>query len=177
MRILAVSDSHHDLSCLAFVLRRYAGKVDMIAHAGDGADDVARVAEATGLRLPRVESVRGNGDYEPNLGYRLLFGSADRPILMLHGHLEGVNEGLYGVVAAASGAGAKLVLFGHTHRPFFEEYHGILALNPGSISRPRGRDHPSFAIVDAPEDPEKWFDVEFYEVDRAMKRIRRFEVA
>jgi putative phosphoesterase len=176
MRILAVSDSHHDLSCLAFVLRRQAAKVDMIAHAGDGAEDVARIAQAAKLRLPRVESVRGNGDYEPNLPYRLLFGGAERPILMLHGHREGVSEGPYGIIAAASGAGAKLVIFGHTHRPFFEEYHGILALNPGSISRPRGRDHPTFAIVDVPEESDKWFDVQFYEVDRGFGRIRRIEV-
>jgi uncharacterized protein len=177
MRLLVVADSHHDLSCLAFVLRRFAPKVDMIAHLGDGAEDVQAAAEAAKLRLPRVEAVRGNGDYEPFLRPRLLFGSADRPILMLHGHLEGVNEGLYGIIAAADAAGAKLVLFGHTHRPFFEEYHGILALNPGSISRPRGRDHPSFALVDAPEDPEKWFEVQFYEVDRSLKRIRAIEVA
>jgi uncharacterized protein len=176
MRMLVVSDSHHDLSCLAFVLRRLAPKVDLIAHAGDGAEDVRAAAEAARLRLPRVETVRGNGDYEPGLQYRLLFGSADRPILMLHGHHEGVNEGPYGVVAAASQAGAKLVIFGHTHRPFFEEYHGILALNPGSISRPRGRDHPTFAVVDAPDDPERWFDVEFFEVDRSLKRIRSIEV-
>jgi len=176
MRVLAVSDSHHDLSCLALVLRKHAGKVDMIAHLGDGADDVERAAEIAKLRLPRVEAVRGNGDYEPWLRPRLLVGSADRPFLMLHGHLEGVGESMSGILAAAQASGVKLVLFGHTHRPFFEEYHGILALNPGSISRPRGRDNPTFAIVDVPEDLNRWFDVEFYEVERSFKRIRRIEV-
>jgi uncharacterized protein len=176
MRILAVSDSHHELSCLAFVLRKLAGKVDMIAHAGDGAEDLRAIAQATRLRLPRYEVVRGNGDFEPDIPSRLLFGGAERPILMLHGHREGVNDGPYGLVAAASDAGAKLVLFGHTHRPFFEEYHGILALNPGSISRPRGRDYPTFAIVDVPEEADKWFEVEFYEVDRRLKKIRKIEL-
>jgi uncharacterized protein len=176
MRVLAVSDSHHDLSCLVLVLRKLAGKVDMIAHLGDGADDVAQAAEIAKLRLPRVEAVRGNGDYEPWLRHRLLAGSADRPFLMLHGHLEGVSESLSGILAAAQASGAKLVLFGHTHRPFFEEYHGILALNPGSISRPRGRDNPTFAIVDIPEDLNRWYDVEFFEVERSFKRIRRIEV-
>jgi uncharacterized protein len=175
MRVLAVSDSHHDISCLALVLRRYAGKVDMIAHLGDGAEDVAQAAEAAKLRLPRVEAVRGNGDYEPWLKYRLLVGSADRSILLLHGHYEGVSESVSGVIAVAQASGAKLVLFGHTHRPFFEEYHGILALNPGSISRPRGRDNPTFAVVDIPEDLNRWFGVEFYEVERSFKRIRRIE--
>jgi len=176
MRLLAVSDSHHDLSCLALVLRKLAGKVDMIAHLGDGSDDVERAAEIAKLALPRVEAVRGNGDYEPWLQPRLLAGSADRPFLMLHGHLEGVGESMSGILAAAQASGAKLVLFGHTHRPFFEEYHGILALNPGSISRPRGRDNPTFAIVDIPEDLNRWYDVEFFEVERSFKRIRRIEI-
>jgi len=176
MRILALSDSHRDLSCLAFVLKRFAPKVDAIVHAGDGAEDVQAAAEALGIRLPRLEVVRGNGDYEPQLRNRTLFGSADRPILLVHGHLEGAGEGLYGVVAAAAECGAKLVIFGHTHRPFFEEYHGILALNPGSISRPRGRSHPTFALVDAREEADKWFDARFYEVDRSLKRIRSIEI-
>jgi hypothetical protein len=176
MRVLAVSDSHHDISCLVPALRKFAAKVDMVAHLGDGAEDLEEAARAAKVPLPRWEAVRGNGDYEPWLQSRLLVGSAERPILMLHGHYEGVSESPYGVVAAASQAGASLVLFGHTHRPFFEEYHGILAVNPGSISRPRGRDFPTFALVDVPEEGNKWYDVEFYEVDRSSRRIRRIEV-
>jgi uncharacterized protein len=177
MRMLVVSDSHHDISCLALALKKFAGKVDLVAHLGDGADDLEKASEVAKIRMPRVESVRGNGDYEPWIWPRRLIGSADRPVLMLHGHLEGVSESLNGVLAAATAAGAGLVLFGHTHRPFFEEYRGVLALNPGSISRPRGRDYPTFAIVDAPEDKEAWYDVQFYEVDRSFRRIRKIDVA
>jgi putative phosphoesterase len=177
MRMLVVSDSHHDIYCLALALKKFALKADLVAHLGDGADDIERAAEAAKLRLPRVEAVRGNGDFEPWIWPRRLIGSADRPVLMLHGHLEGVSEGMSGILAAASAAGAGLVLFGHTHRPFFEEYRGVLAVNPGSISRPRGRDNPTFAVVDVPEDPERWYDVQFYEVDRGLKRIRKIDLA
>ncbi len=176
MRILAVSDSHRDISCLAPVLRKFTGRVDMVAHMGDGVDDLERVARAARLGLPRVEAVRGNGDGDYSIPPRLLVGGADRPILILHGHLEGAGEGLGGVLAAAQAAGAKLVLFGHTHRPFFEEFGGVLAVNPGSISRPRGRENPTFAIVDVPEDPARWFEVQFYEVDRTFRRIGKIEV-
>jgi len=171
--MLVVSDSHHDVSCLAVALRKFAGKVDMVAHLGDGADDVERAAERAGIRMPRVEAVRGNGDFEPWLWPRRLVGSADRPVLMLHGHLEGVGEGLGGIVAAAEAAGAGIVLFGHTHKAFFEEYRGILALNPGSIARPRGRDNPTFAVVDVPDEKERWYDTQFYEVDRGSGRVRK----
>jgi putative phosphoesterase len=176
MRILAVSDSHNDISALAPVLRRFSARVDLIAHMGDGVEDLSRAARAARVDLPRVEGVRGNGDQDPDLWPRRLIGSSDRPILLLHGHHEGVNDDLGRIVVAAESAGAKLVLFGHTHRPFFEEYRGILALNPGSISRPRGRDHPTFAIVEVPEDPEHWFEFKFYEVGSGIGRIREIEL-
>ncbi len=176
MRILAVSDSHHDISSLIPVLRRFAPKVDLIAHLGDGVADLEEAAERAKLRLPRVEGVRGNGDYETELWPRRLIGSSDRPILLLHGHLEGVSDDLGRIVVAAESCGAKLVLFGHTHRPFFEEYRGILALNPGSISRPRGRDRPTFAVVDVPDEAERYFGIQFYEVGTGIGRIREIDI-
>ncbi len=177
MRILVVSDSHHDISCLVPALRKFAGSVDLVAHLGDGADDIGPAARLAKVRLPRVEAVRGNGDDgDPGLWPRRLIGSADRPILMLHGHHEGANDELGRIVGAAEASGAKLVLFGHTHRPFFEEYRGILALNPGSISRPRGRERPTFAVVEVPEDPDKWFETRFYEVGTGIGRIREIDL-
>jgi uncharacterized protein len=176
MRILVVSDSHHDISALAPVLKRFASKVDLVAHLGDGAEDLEPAAREAGVRLPRVECVRGNGDdCEPGLWPRRLIGSSERPILLLHGHLDGVAEGLGRIVAAAEAVGASLVLFGHTHKAFFEEYRGILALNPGSISRPRGRDRPTFAVVDVPEEKERWFGVSFYEVGPGIGRLRKID--
>ena len=32
---------------------------------------------------------------------------------------------------------ADIVMFGHTHRPYFEQREGITIVNPGSISYPR----------------------------------------
>jgi len=176
MRILAVSDSHHDISGLVPVLKKFAREVDLIAHMGDGVEDLERAARVARVLLPRVEGVRGNGDSDPDLWPRRLIGSSDRPILLLHGHHEGVNDDLGRIVIAAESAGAKLVLFGHTHRPFFEEYRGVVALNPGSISRPRGRELPTFAIVDVPEDPALWFAITFYEVGSGIVRIREINL-
>jgi uncharacterized protein len=176
MRILAVSDSHHDISALVPVLRKFAAKVDLIAHLGDGVEDLRIAALEAKVRLPRVEGVRGNGDPDPELWPRRLIGGSDRPILLLHGHLEGVNDGLGRVIFAAEASGARLVLFGHTHRAFFEEYRGILALNPGSISRPRGRDRPTFAVIDVPEEADRWFEQRFYEVGTGIGRIREIDL-
>ncbi len=176
MRLLAVSDSHHDIAYLGPALKKFASKVDLIVHMGDGVDDIERAAEAWSVSLPRVEGVRGNGDVDPGLWPRRLIGSGDRPILLLHGHNEAVGEGLERVILAAESAGACLVLFGHTHRAFFEEYRGILALNPGSISRPRGRDNPTFALIEVPEDAASCLELQFYEVVVETGRIREIDV-
>ena len=164
MKVLAVSDSHHDITFLLPVLRRFAAEVDLIAHMGDGVGDIRAAARVARMKLPRVEGVRGNGDHDPELWPRLLVGNSARPILLLHGHLDGVSESLVKAMAKAEEAGAKLLLFGHTHRAFVEVQRGILVLNPGSISRPRGRDRPTFAVIDVPEDLTVWFTVQFYEV-------------
>ena len=176
MRLLVVSDSHHDISRLVPVLRKFAGYVDLIAHLGDGVDDLEPAAQRARVHLPRVEAVRGNGDdAEPGLWPRRLIGSAERPILLLHGHIEGANEDLGRVLLAAEASGAKLVLFGHTHKLFMEEYRGVLAVNPGSIARPRDRAFPTFAIVDVPKESERWYDVRVYEVGTGSGRIREIE--
>jgi putative phosphoesterase len=176
MRILAVSDSHHDISALSPALRKFAGEVDLITHLGDGVGDLEIAARGAGIRLPRVEGVRGNGDHDPALWPRRLIGSSARPILLLHGHLDGANEGLGKIIAAAEDSGAGLVLFGHTHKAISELHRGILVLNPGSISRPRGRDRPTFAVIDVPEDLDRWFGVKFYEVGTGIGRIREIEI-
>jgi predicted phosphodiesterase len=72
--------------------------------------------------------------------------------------------------------GAKLVLFGHTHRATSQVHRGILALNPGSISRPRGRDRPTFAVMEVPEVPDLRIDPRFFEVGAGVGGIREIEV-
>jgi hypothetical protein len=172
MKLLVVSDSHHDIRYLVPVLKKFAGKVDLIAHLGDGVEDLAPAAEGARVVLPRVEAVRGNGDDpEPDLWPRRLIGSSERPILMIHGHIEGVGEDFGRALFAAESSGAKLLLFGHTHKLFMEEYRGVLAVNPGSISRPRGRERPTFAVITAPDDPELAIDVHFYEVGSGIGRV------
>ena len=44
------------------------------------------------------------------------------------------------------------MLFGHTHRPMYDDKGRVVLLNPGSISMPRGGDGiPTFATVEIQE--------------------------
>ena len=40
-----------------------------------------------------------------------------------------------------------VVVFGHTHHPFYETLDGILFLNPGSVTQPRGDYRPSMVCL------------------------------
>ncbi len=51
----------------------------------------------------------------------------------------GVNFGLDKLIVAGEGVHADLIIFGHTHQLGVEEHAGIVILNPGSISQPRGQ--------------------------------------
>lgn len=171
MRILILADSHHDYDCLVPVLKKLAGKVDGVFHLGDGVEDLREAALRCRVTIPRLETVRGNGDADPELPYRRIVELEGRRALLVHGQYEDVYSGPGRVVEAARAAGAELALFAHTHRPFYEEYKGVLVVNPGSISRPRGRARPTFAILEVPSDASKWYDVRFYEVVPDSGRI------
>jgi uncharacterized protein len=175
MRILVVSDSHRSLGALAAALRKFARDVDLVAHLGDGVEDLAPAASYARVGLPSVAAVRGNEDPDPDLPALRLIEAEGRRALLVHGHLERAGEGLERALGAAEAAGAGLLLFGHTHRPFMEEYRGVLAVNPGSISRPRGRDRPTFALVEVPREAGSWFEVRFFEVESGFRRVREID--
>ncbi len=41
----------------------------------------------------------------------------------------------------------EIVIFGHTHEPYFRKHHTVYFLNPGSATSPRHVQHPSVAIL------------------------------
>lgn len=143
-KAIVLSDLHGDDESLRAVM---AMDADLILFAGD-----------LGLRNPSVSmvlrnrsvpfiSVRGNcdspWDYEP----------AGLPMAPLHlsmtlnGHDVFMSHGDRGIRPDCVSEG-MIVITGHTHVPSLERENGVIYLNPGSASRPRGRFGPSFAVID-----------------------------
>jgi putative phosphoesterase len=145
---LVLADTHGDLKPLKKVLRSHMGRVDAVIHLGDGIDDLDRL-RAGGMAIIPWEAVRGNADGFSSAPLIKIIDAGENKIMLVHGHLMGVQEGCGRVVDAARSAGADAVFFGHTHRAFWEEYSGIIALCPGSLSRPGDGDSGSYAIVRA----------------------------
>lgn len=150
VELLVVSDTHGDAGALVrALLWAKARSISAMAFLGDGLPDLQR-AFARASFHPRCCAVRGNGDYDPDVPFLRTLDVGGRILLATHGHMNAVQDTLDSLVFAAKMAGAEAALFGHTHVPFLAEYRGILAVNPGSLSRPRGGSLPSFATISCP---------------------------
>jgi len=162
MRILVVSDTHGDWKSLVAALSLLGRSVQALLHLGDGSADV-RSAARSGVPMPPAYGVRGNVDSDSSVPLVRRFDAGGRLVFMAHGHRYPLGEGTGCLSGAAKEAGAQAFFFGHTHVPHYEERGGIVLLNPGSLSRPRGPWGPSLAVVEAPESS-KCLDVKLYEL-------------
>jgi len=131
MKSIVFSDSHGDRQAL---LRAVAVTgPDMILHLGDGVRDC--VALFNNFPQIPLRRVRGNCDFGSNEPLSDEFVCGEKRIFMAHGHSYNVKCGTTAIVNAAMYRDADILLFGHTHMPWEENFEGLLIINPGSIGR------------------------------------------
>lgn len=158
MKILIVSDTHRMHKNLEIALER-VGEIDEMIHLGDveGKDDyISLLADCP------VHYVAGNNDFWSGLPEEDHLFFKGRHIFITHGHYYHVSRGHEHLATAAKAKGADVVMYGHTHRPFYKEEDGLLILNPGSISLPRqeGR-RPSYMVMEIDEQGEIKADIQY----------------
>jgi len=138
MRIVVISDTHGNIEGASLILATVAG-IDLVVHLGDHIADIW--ALAADLPCP-VVGVLGNEDRAEPGPSELVIPAAGVALLAVHGHLFDLNpylpkeaweKRMDELVKAAVRHHASAVLFGHTHRPYLEERHGVLLINPGEI--------------------------------------------
>ncbi len=141
MRIGLISDTHGRLRNEVFEL--FEG-VELILHAGDvGSPDLLVELET----IAPVTAVYGNTD-----GFALRARTRDVAVLELEGHrvvvLHGDQLGSPTPEALRrSQPEARVIVYGHTHRPLVDESDGILVVNPGSAGAARFGIPPSVGIL------------------------------
>ncbi|GHV12651.1 phosphoesterase [Clostridia bacterium] len=142
MKILVFSDSHGHLDNMTGVTTRLASSVDYIIHLGDLERDGEKLHEL----FPAIPmfAVSGNNDYYSSLPSTRSVEIGGVKFYLTHGHLH-TRENL---VQFAKRTGASVALYGHLHQ-YYESYaDGVYIASPGSISRPRGGQRPSYLVVD-----------------------------
>ncbi len=143
-RILALSDTHLEGEELPGAVVRLAREADMIMHAGDFVSGEVYLALA---ELGRLEAVRGNSDLpalKKQLPERKVVDVEGISIGLVHTAFHGSD--LLGAQMMAREMDAKVLVFGHIHRPVVEKGERLL-ICPGSPTQPR-MSAPSAAMLE-----------------------------
>ena len=148
-KYIIISDTHRNTMRARRVIEKFQGEIDGVWHLGDLSSDMASLTAAYYPRYPHLAfaGINGNCDYDPTVPEERLFHVENCKVFMTHGHRYMAAYSTDFLAASAREKGANIVLFGHTHRPLLEEEGGLLILNPGSLSEPRGGTPYSFAIL------------------------------
>jgi len=151
IRIAVISDTHGDFRNVGRVRARL-GHVDWLLHAGDHFQDAPRVAVNLGVDPARVRAVAGNCDYPVREPSQQMLELDGVKILLTHGHHDGVKHGFQRIYLRAVEAGARVVIFGHSHVALNDDDGRVLLLNPGSLTSPHvSTDSPSCALLEISE--------------------------
>ncbi len=162
MKVLFFSDAHGCAGPLRLLSKRVEAEApDIVAFLGDALyhgprnaiqDDYApqEAADLLNALAPKIVAVRGNCDAEVDQmllkipvqeTFATLWADGVR-VFLSHGHVWGPGN-------LPPFLEADLVATGHTHVPLLARTpEGPFALNPGSISLPKGGSIPSYAILD-----------------------------
>lgn len=123
MKILILSDSHEAKIDLNL------SKYDYVFHAGDYG------LSYDYLNDNNVYFVRGNCDFYGDKDRLEIIN--DKRIYITHGDLYRVKYQLSTIYYRGKETEADLVIFGHTHTPYYSVDDGITFINPGSYSSGR----------------------------------------
>ena len=143
MKAIVFSDSHNSLWLMNDLVKQFETRIDCIIHLGDCTDDTSDLE----INGKKIYQVRGNNDYDSLYPSERVVTFAGKRIYMTHGHRQKVYWNTDGIYYAAAQEQADIALFGHTHVPYLENEGGIIIMNPGSISLPRGGSGKTFGFI------------------------------
>ncbi|MBN1881747.1 MAG: YfcE family phosphodiesterase [Deltaproteobacteria bacterium] len=152
MRVAVISDTHHNTNRANEVLDLIA-PFDVLIHAGDGVGDLATLAGAGEFQ---TVGVTGNedtgGDYPPETTLDL----SGLLCHVTHGHQFDLNpyaprdiwkKNMDDLAHRGNALGARLIIFGHTHRPHLSERSGVVLLNPGDLYPLAPHSHAGLILI------------------------------
>lgn len=158
MKILIVSDTHRKNQNLKTVIAR-EGKIDRLIHLGDVEGSQNEILEMAGCP---VDMVAGNNDFMGDLPKEKEIMLGRYKVLLTHGHYYYVSLDTKMLRKEAIARGFDVAMYGHTHRPRIEENHGIVILNPGSLSYPRQEGkNPSYIVMNLDGEGRAHYEIKY----------------
>ncbi len=143
MKIIVVADTHKDYKKYKAIVEKNSD-ADLFIHLGDGEHEYIDVKN----EFPEKNFifVQGNCDFG---NYKLseVVEAGDYKIFCTHGHEYNVQGGLDALISEAKAHDCRIALFGHTHMYRTEHTDGIYVMNPGAVDSPRGKNKPSYGVI------------------------------
>ncbi len=151
MKVGVLSDTHipSTVRALPSVLYDIFKNVDLIIHCGD----IVELSVLDELRaIAPVEAVAGNMD-DVEVHHSL----PDKKVLTLGRFRTGIIHGKYKIdiqqeMIRKQFNDVDLIVYGHSHTPFWGKVEGVYLLNPGSPTDKRYAPYNSVAIIHADEE-------------------------
>lgn len=134
MKALIISDNHGDQQILEQVTQSWQDRVDLMIHCGD-----SEMAPTLPVMQRFDVAVQGNNDWGLEYLLEQTVVKDKRRIYTTHGHRYQVNSTLTPLMLKGQEQRADMVCYGHTHQLAVTVEDGMLMINPGSISLPRGQ--------------------------------------
>lgn len=141
MKIGVISDSHGANHDIDLAMEHLKG-VDLIIHSGDHYTDAKYIENSYHIK---VLAVAGNCDIEDIHEHMEVI--CNKRFFITHGHKYGVKSNINRIFYAGKERNADIVIFGHSHIPFYAVEDNMVLINPGSVSYPRGGTKKSCAII------------------------------
>lgn len=132
MKYLIVSDSHGRKSDIERIIKE-AKDIEGVLFLGDGLADIARVQSS----YPNLDFyvVRGNCDISAVTPPMQILTLGDLKVMLCHGDGFDVKMSLLALRRTAISLGASVVLYGHTHKQYYEYLDGLYIFCPGSVEK------------------------------------------
>lgn len=134
IKVIVVADTHHVTQPIIQALKKEKD-ADAFFFLGDFVEDGEKIKKE--LKIPS-HIIGGNGDWSTYYKKEMIVKLGGKKILLIHGHKQGVKNGLQRLYYHALENKADAVLYGHTHIPGVAREGDLFMLNPGSPSFPRG---------------------------------------
>ncbi|MGE5416234.1 MAG: metallophosphoesterase family protein [Acidobacteriota bacterium] len=141
---MVVGDTHGKCDSITSEIRKLPG-IDLILHTGDFHQDGIYISKRLDIE---TKVVVGNCDHGVKGSKEILLKTANRKILITHGHEYNVKHTLNNLYFRAREKKADIILYGHTHIPNLENMGDMWFMNPGSPTYPRGGSHASYGIIE-----------------------------
>jgi len=128
MKVILISDSHGNKNSIDKIFNNL--QFDYLFFLGDGLGDLG-----TYINLDNVFAVSGNCDFFSRVENEKFFELAGYKIFITHGNKYGVKSTLNHLQERGEELNANIVVFGHTHKKYFEKIGDIYYINPGKFSK------------------------------------------